>query len=223
MKHKFNNPNEIFEILEIMEKLGLLDEFDEKIEAQKLKERDKLVRDRFILRTTRNKVMPGLGKEVEAATEALKLAEANRLAADQAYHAAIIRNYGATLTYSEDKLNSQIEAAAPKFMHDAYDQVQKIFDGVRGVTRYWREPVSVGWGLRYIDMSNADEISALMETCKDAQAKIRELMYDVHTPIEEQRKYCAAIVRKVVEAAHPHLKNDERWLADQEKKGKSKN
>lgn len=219
MRHKFNNPNEVFAILE---KLGLLDELDEKVEAQKLEERKGLLRDRFILRSKRDTVMPRVGKEMGDATAMLKLADENVLKARQTMNAAAMRVYGASLTFSEDKLNSQIEAASPKFMQDAYDELGEMHEFVRGTTHSWREREPVGWNYRNIDMSNADQIAALMEMCKAGQAKIRELMYDIDTPIEEQRQYCAAIVANCVAMTHPQLKDDQLWLAQQEKKSKSK-
>jgi hypothetical protein len=219
MGNKFEN---VQELIAMLEQLGLLDEFEEKVEAQKLKVRNKLLRDRFILRGNRNSVLPALGKEAKAATEALKLAEENVLKARQAYNAVMTRSYGATVTYSEDKINFEIEKAAPKFMHDAYDQLGEMHDFLGGTVRSWRVREPDAWNYRTIDMSNVKQITSLREECRAGQEKIRELMYDVETPCEEQRRYCTAIVAKCVEATHPQLKDDKEWLAYQEKNGKSK-
>ncbi|PTB26383.1 hypothetical protein C9I56_23340 [Paraburkholderia caribensis] len=135
---------------------------------------------------------------------------------------ANLRVYGATLSYCEDKLNFDIEKAAPQFMQDAFDQLGEIRDFLRGAVRSWRVSEPDGWNHRSIDMSNVEQIAALRTKCEAGQEKIREWMYDVDTPVEEQRKCCGKVVAICLEATHPQLKDYPGFLAYQEKKDKSK-
>lgn len=83
-------------------------------------------------------------------------------------------------------------------------------------------PKRIGWGLHNIDMSNVEEVAALRQKCKDGQAAIRKMTYDVDTPLDELRKRCAAIVEECVALTRPHLKDDRHWLQHQERKERAK-
>jgi hypothetical protein len=107
-------------------------------------------------------------------------------------------------------------------MHDAFFALQEPIDFLRGTVSFWYKQSRVGWNFQSIDLSNVEEVGALRRKCQAGQEEILAMLFDVETPLDEQRKRCAAIVEECVALTRPHLEGDRSWLSHQDRKERAK-
>lgn len=209
------------EIVDLVERSGMRDELEARIEAQNLEKRKQLIAKRRRLLEERDRVMPALEAEAAAACEAYALCEQKLLAARQVMHYTQQRAYGVGCKYGTGLIDRDIERAAPKFLQDAYDDLQEPLDFLSNTVRYWSRRQRVGWGFAYVDTSNVDEVTALRTKCKDGQAQMRAMMYEDRLTLDEMRLRCTAIVTECLALTRPHLKDDPHWLRHEERKARA--
>nr|WP_318227856.1 hypothetical protein [Paraburkholderia terrae]MDW3660379.1 hypothetical protein [Paraburkholderia terrae] len=209
------------DLINLIERTGMRAELESKLEAQNFEKRKQLVGELATMRKECASVMPPLNKAAVEAQAAVAQLEEQLLAARQAAAYAQQRAYGTSLSFGEGQVTSQIEKLAPKFMQDAYDDLQEPIDFLHGTVRYRSHRQRVGWGFQSIDTSNVDEVVGLRRKCEAGQAEIKAMMYDVETPLDELRKRCDAIVQACLALTKPHLKDDPHWLAHEERKARA--
>jgi hypothetical protein len=209
------------EIVELIERAGMRQELEDRVEAHKLGKRKELIAERGRLLKERDEVLPALGAQAAEARENVALAKQKLAAAERVMQYTEQRAYGASCSYATGQIDLEIERNVPKFMQDAFDALQEPIDFLRGTARCWKERQRVGWGFQTIDVSNCEQIGTLRRKCQDGQDEIHAMMYDVGTPVDAQRARCAAIVEECVALTHPNLKDDRHWLAHQERKARA--
>jgi hypothetical protein len=145
----------------------------------------------------------------------MRLSTGARLRSQQDANDKRQRAYGLAKHFEEDRANWQIARHAPRFMHDAVDALQERIDFLGGTVRFWTKQSRVG-------SCFIEAACVLRRKCEAGQDKIRAMMYDLKTPLDEQRKRCAAIVEECVALTRPHLEGDRAWLRHQDRKERAK-
>jgi hypothetical protein len=209
------------DLINLIERTGMRAELETKLESQNLEERKRLVGKLTTMRKECAEVMPSLDQAVVAAQAVVVQLEEKLLAARQVAAYAQQRAYGTSLSFGEGQITSQIEKLAPKFMQDAYDDLQEPLDFLSSTVRFWSHRQKIGWGFQTIDTSNVDEVVALRHKCEAGQAEIKAMMYDTESPLDELRKRCDEIVSQCVALTHPRLKDDKHWQMHQERKARA--
>ncbi|MDN7177323.1 hypothetical protein M0D69_04700 [Caballeronia sp. SEWSISQ10-4 2] len=212
------------ELIDLVEKSGMRGELEARVEAQNLAEWRQQIATLHAQRKERDQVMPAIDAAAVEAREAYALAEQKALDARLLMNYAMGRAYATRCGFGEGQVTSLIEKHAPKFMHDAYDDLQEPIDFLRGTVRVYSTRQRVAWGFHSIDvsMSNADEVFAIRHRCEAGQSEIRRMMLDDVTPLDEHRARCAAIVHDCLVLTQPHLKDDREWLRHEQKKQSAK-
>ncbi|MBN3763404.1 hypothetical protein [Burkholderia sp. Ac-20365] len=209
------------QLIDLIERAGMRQELEDRVEAQKLEKRKELVTERGRLLRECEEVMPQLDAAAVEARETVALLEQKLFAAHQAMHSTLQRAYGTRCSYGTGVVDAEIERNAPQFMQDAFDALQEAIDFLRGTVCFWQQPQRVGWGFQTIDVSNCEQVGTLRRKCQDGQDEIRAMMFDVGTPTDAQRARCAAILEQCVALTHPQLKDDRHWLMHQERKARA--
>lgn len=209
------------DLLRLVEATGMRAELETKLEAQNFEKRKQLVGELATMRKECASVMPPLNKAAVDAQAAVAQLEEQLLAARQVAAYAQQRAYGTRCSYGEGQITSQIEKFAPKFMQDAYDDLQEPLDFLSSTIRFRSHRQRIGWGFQTIDTSNVDEVVGLRRKCEAGQTEIKAMMYDVETPLDELRKRCDAIVQACLALTKPQLKDNPHWLAHEERKARA--
>jgi hypothetical protein len=100
--------------------------------------------------------------------------------------------------------------------------LQEAIDFLGGTVWYGTQRKRIGWNFHNVDVSNVEEVSALRQTCKDGQAKIKAMMYQCDVSLDEQRSQCAVLVEECIALTHPHLKDDKHWQLNEQRKERAK-
>ncbi|MFM0360436.1 hypothetical protein [Paraburkholderia sediminicola] len=209
------------ELIDLVNRSGMREQLEQRVEAQNLEERKRLVGKLASMRKECVEVMPSLEKAVVEAQAAVVLCEQKLLAARQVAAYAQQRAYGTHCSFGEAQITSEIERLAPKFMQDAYDDLQEPIDFLSGTVRYWSHRQRVGWGFQTIDTSNVPDVLALRERCEQGQAQIKAMMYDTETPLDKQRERVAGFVQGCLALTQPQLRDDKAWLNHVERKNRA--
>ncbi|RQP98064.1 hypothetical protein [Burkholderia stagnalis] len=209
------------EIIDLIDRAGLREELEARIEAQNIEKRRHLIAERTRLRAEREQVVPPLEAAHAEAQEARLLLEQKLLAARQVESYTFQRAYGARCKYGTAQIDADIERHAPKFLQDGYDALQEAMDFLSGTFRFWSHRQRIGWGFANVDTSNVEEIAALRMRCADGQAEIKAMMYDDRLSLDEMRTRCAAIVDECLLLTRPQLKDDPHWLRNEERKARA--
>ncbi|MFM0100306.1 hypothetical protein PQQ87_32260 [Paraburkholderia nemoris] len=212
------------ELIDLVEKSGMRAELEARVEAQNLEAWKMKIAALHAQRKERDAVMPALHAADIEAREIVALTERKLLAAKQVMNHTSQRVYVATCHYSDDAKIASIEKLAPRFLQDAYDDLQEPIDFLRGTVRTHSRSQRVPWSFHSIDVSvsNADEVHAIHQRCEDGQAEIRAMMQDDVTPLDEHRARCAAIVQECLAMTQPHLKDDKHWLLHEQRMERAK-
>jgi hypothetical protein len=212
------------DLINLVEKSGMRGELEARVETQNLAAWRQEIATLHAQRKERDQVMPPINAAAVKAREAYALAEQKALDARLLMNYAMGRAYAMQCGFGEGQITYQIEKHAPKFMHDAYDDLQQPVDFLRNTVRIYSSRQRVPWGFHSIDvsMSNADEVFAIRQRCEDGQAEIRGMMLDDVTPLDEHRARCAAIVQACLAMTQPHLKDDRDWLRHEQRKERAK-
>ncbi|WP_321839693.1 hypothetical protein [Paraburkholderia bannensis] len=209
------------EIVELIERTGMRQELEDRVEARKLDKRKQLVAERGLLLKERDEALPAVEAAAREAREQVALLDKKLAAAKRLMQHTEQRAYGTWLSCGTAQIDDAIERNAPKFMQDALDALQEPIGLLQGAVQFWPQRRRVGWGFQNIDVSNVEEIAALRRKCQEGQIEIRAMMYDVDTPIAAQRARCMAIVEECIALTHPNLKDDRHWLTHQERKARA--
>ncbi|MDR6409745.1 UNVERIFIED_ORG: hypothetical protein ABIC62_002428 [Burkholderia sp. 1595] len=187
-------------------------DLETKLEAQNLQERKRLVAEIAGKRAEFERVSPGLDRAFREAWENLELAEAKLRAAKQVFNHVAQQSHGAQCQAGTCQEEARLEKIAPRFICDAIDSVEEMTDFLRGIvrgeTRHVTEWTWAGRVSRSIDVSNAEVVHSIRQTCEAALDEMHAMMFDVDTPLVDQRKRCEALVAECKACAMPHLKDD---------------
>lgn len=209
------------ELIDLVEKSGMREQLEARIEEQNLEKRKQLIAERKRLLDECERVVPSLETAYAEAREARLLLEQKLLAARQVENFTFQRAHVARCQYGTGLIDQGIERHAPRFLQDGYDTLQEALDFLGGTVRYRSQRQRVGWGFSFVDISNVDELTALRAKCEDGQAQIKAMMYDDRLSLDALRTRCAAIVNECVALTHPQLRDDKHWLMHQERKARA--
>ena len=210
------------ELIDLVEKSGMREQLEARVEAQNLDKRKQLIAERRRLLDECERVMPPLDAAQREASEAVALAEQKLLAARHVMHFAQQRAYVARTNLGTGRIDDDIERHAPRFLQDGYDTLQEALDFLGGTVRHWSHRQRVGWGFAFVDISNVNEIVEVRSKCEDGQKQIKAMMYDDRLSLDEMRARCAAIVDECVALTRPQLKDDPHWLLHEERKARAR-
>jgi hypothetical protein len=199
------------ELLELMNSSGATDELKARLEVRNRDEQLRLVDKLKAMRIERDAAMPEVDREAIAAREEVIQLEAKLAIARQAANYAQQRAYVTRASFGEGRINAQIERVAPKFLRDAYDDLQDPIDFLAGTVSIRQIRQRIGWRFQYVTVSDADEVSALRQKCVEGQAAIKAMMYDADTPLEVLREQCCSIVNACLAVTSPRLKEDKHY------------
>lgn len=210
------------QLLELVNRSGMRDQLEQRVEEQHLEERRRLVAEIEAKRAEYKRVSPAIDRAFREAWDNVARAEAQLRAAQQVFNQVAQQSYGAQCQVGDAQLVARLQEIAPYFVRDAIDSVEEMSDFLRGTTRGETRRVSewtwTGRVFRSIDVSNAELVGSIRQKCEAAIDEMRSMAFDVNTPLVEQRARCEALVAECKAVAMPQLRDDATYQRYQDRK-----
>ncbi|MCS6601679.1 hypothetical protein N4S61_07510 [Burkholderia pseudomallei] len=210
------------ELINLVEKSGMRDQLEARVEEQHLEERRRLVAEIKTKRAEYERVSPAIDRAFREAWDGVARAEAQLRAAQQVFNQVAQQSHGAQCQAGDAQLVARLQEIAPHFVRDAIDSVEEMSDFLRGTTRGETRRVSewtwAGRLFHTIDVSNAQLVGSIRQKCATAIDEMRSMALDVSTPLIKQRTRCEALVAECKAVALPQLRDDATYQRYQERK-----
>lgn len=210
------------QLLELVNRSGMRDQLEARVEEQHLEERRRLVAEIEAKRSEYERVSPAIDRAFREAWDGVARAEAQLRAAQQAFNQVAQQSHGAQCQAGDAQLVARLWEIAPHFVRDAIGCLEEMTDFLRGTTRGETRRVSewtwAGRVFRTIDVSNAELVGSIRQKCEAAIDEMRSMALDVDTPLIKQRARCEALVAECKAVALPQLRDNATYQRYQDRK-----
>lgn len=210
------------QLLELVNRSGMRDQLEARVEEQHLEERRRLVAEIEAKRAEYERLSPAIDRAFREAWDGVARAEAQLRAAQQVFNQVAQQSHGAQCQAGDAQLVARLQEIAPHFVRDAIDSVEEMTDFLRGTTRGETRRVSewtwAGRVFRTINVSSAELVGSIRQKCEAAIDEMRRMALDVSMPLNKQRARCEALVAECKAVALPQLRDDATYQRYQDRK-----